>query len=276
MTTTTLSRTRFKFNLRRWHKALLVSFLIFVLFILETSLNSSLVKTIIFGVMTALTIFSFLWLEKKESWRKRLAKYSLPFILILVTGGYGMIFSLNFISFGIGLLSSISYYFFASRLKLPLPYKVREEVTYYWLDIVIFWVGFLFFVVSYYFIFYLSNFGTDLTRYLIFSSFLFLISFYLIAFSLWARNRHLQEIIFYGLFFGFVVLQFVFIFGFYRMPPFGGALIYLLAQYFFLEMLNLFFRYQFIRRVDIVRLVIIMLVLLVVILLIFKPFLLIK
>lgn len=226
--------------------------------------------------MTLITILSFFWLEKKEGWRRRLAKYSLPFILILVTGGYGMIFSFSFISFGIGFLSSLSYYFFASRLKLPLPYNVREEVTYYWLDIVIFWVGFLFFVVSYYFIFYLSSFGTDLTRFLMFSVFLFLISFYLITFSLWARNRHLQEILFYGLFFGFIILQFIFVFGFYRMPPFGGALIYLLIQYFFLEMLNLFFRYQFVRRQDIVRLIIVMLVLFVVVMLIFKPFLIIK
>jgi hypothetical protein len=231
---------------------------------------------VIFALMTVMTIFSFFWLERRESWRKRLAKYSLPLILILATGGYGMIFNFSLITFGIALLSSVSYYFFASRLKIPLPYNVREEVTYYWLDLVVFWVGFLAFLVSYYFIFYLSNFGTDLIRFLVFSMILLLISFYLIAFSLWARSRHLQEIIFYALFFGFLVLEFLFVFSFYRMPPFGGALIYMLIQYYFLETINFFFRYQFIRQQDIVRLSIVMLLLLVVVMLIFKPFLIIK
>jgi hypothetical protein len=274
--TTTLSWAKIRLNLKRWHKALLVSFLIFLLFVLESAFSASLAKVILFGILVAITVISFFWLEKKESWRKRLAKYSLPFILILVTGGYGMIFSLNLISVGVGFLSSLSYYFFASRLKIPLPYEVREEVTYYWLDLVVFWVGFLSFAVVYYFVFYLSSFGTDLIRFIILSIFLFLISFYLVVFSLWARNRHFQEIIFYGLFFSFIILQFVFIFGFYRMPPFGGALIFSLILYYFLELLNLFFRYQFIRRVDIVRLSIVVLLLLVVVMLIFKPFVIIK
>jgi hypothetical protein len=276
LTTTTLLPTQIKFNLKRWHKALILALVIFVLFVLEMVFSGSLAKLIVFGIMVVSTILSFFWLEKKETWRRRLAKYSLPFILILVTGGYAMIFSLNFVAFGIGALTSLSYYFFASRLKLPLPYDVREEVTYYWLDIVIFWVGFLFFVVSYYFIFYFSNFGTDLTRFLTFSIVLFLISFYLTAFSLWARSRHRQEIIFYGLFFGFVVSQFAFLWGFYRMAPFGGALIYMLMQYYFIEMLGYFFRYQFVRRIDIVRLSIVMLVLLVAVMLIFKPFIIIR
>jgi len=276
LTTTTLSQTRFKLNFKRWHKALIVAVFLFIFFVLEMAFVSSLVKTIFFAFLVVSSVVSFFWLEKKETWRRRLAKYSLPFVLVLASGGYAMIFSFNFISFLVGALTSLSFYFFASRLKIPLPYNMREEVTYYWLDLVIFWTGFLAFLVSYYFIFYLSNFGADLIRYLIFSLFLFLISIYLMAFSLWARTRERQEILFYSLFFGFIFLQFIFIFGFYRMAPLGGALIYLLIQYYFLEMLNFFFKYQFVRRQDIVRLSAVVLLLLLVVMIIFKPFLIIK
>ena len=271
MTTPLSSMLRFNFILKRWHKAAVVSFLFFVLGLIALYSQTELLKIIFVVVLVLFVIASFFWLEKKENYRRRIAKYSLPFSLVVLTSGYAMIFPPSFWSVGVILFSAIGFYFFASRLKIPLPFHVREAVTYYWLDMVIYWVAFLSFLVLYYFFFYLLNFSEN-WRYFAFSISLLVFSFYLVIFSLWARNRHYQEIIFYGFVFDLVLAEFLLLWGFYKMSPIGGSLLFVLLLYFFLENLNIFFRYQFIRQKDIIRLTTLILLLGGIVFLFFRPF----
>ena len=222
-------------------------------------------------VLILFLLLSFFWLEKRENLKIRLAKYSLPFVLGVLTAGYIMIFPPSLLSYGVVFFSSIGFYFFSSRLKIPLPFRVREEVTYYWLDIVIFWVVFLNFLVVYYFFFYLLNLG-EFWRFFIFSVFLMAMSFYLIFFSLWARNRHTQESIFFSFVFIFLIAEFLLVWGYFKMSPIGGSLLFVLIFYFFLENLNIFFRYQFLRSKDLVRICLFLLILGFLVMLVFKPF----
>jgi len=266
-----LSTTRFRFQFKRWQKAAFISVAIFLISIIDSYLQSAFWKFAFAIILLILAIGSFFWLEKREDWRRRIAKYSLPFALVVITAGYFLIFPPSLFSYGVAVFSAVGFYFFASRLKIPLPYNVREEVTYYWLDLVIFWVAFLSFFVSYYFLFYLLNI-IEAYRFLSFSVILLIISFYLIFFSLWARNRHLQESIFYSLIFDLALAEFLFIWSFFKMSPIGGGLIFVLIFYFFLETLNTFFKYQFVRQKDIIRLVILILILGAIVMFIFKPF----
>lgn len=262
---------RFNFILKRWHKAAVVSFIFFILGLAILYWRTEVVKISLAVVLILFVIVSFFWLEKKESYRRRIAKYSLPFMLAVLTSGYAIVFPPSLWSIGVVLLSAIGFYFFASRLKIPLPFHVREAVTYYWLDMVIFWLAFLSFLVLYYFFFYLLNLSEG-WRFFIFSLSLLLFGFYLVIFSLWARNRHPQEIIFYGFVFDLVVAEFLLLWSFYKMSPIGGSLLFILILYFFLENLNTFFRYQFIRQKDILRLVSVVLLLGAVIFLVYRPF----
>lgn len=271
MITQLLQTPKFRFNLRRWQKASIVSFVLFLLGVIISSLQNISLKSFLAILLVAVGILSFFWLEKKERWRKRIAKYSLPFILMIPTGAYFLVFPPSLFSYGVAFFSSIGFYFFASRLKIPLPFNVREEVTYYWLDIVIFWAAFLVFFVSFYFIFYLLNIPFKF-RFSLFSIVLLLINFYLTSYSLWARNRNKEEIIFYSLVFDLVLAEFLFIWGFLRMSPIGGGLLFILIFYFFLETLNTFFKYQYIREKDLIRIVILIIVLGLFVMLIFKPF----
>ncbi len=262
---------RFNFSLKRWHKAALISFLILVLALVVLYTRWEIFKFSLGGVLVVFGLASFFWLEKKEHYRKRIAKYSLPFALAILTSGYCLIFPPSFWAVGTVVLSAVGFYFFASRLKIPLPFHVREAVTYYWLDLVVYWEAFLSFLVIYYFFFYLLTLPAG-WRYFSFSLVLLIFSFYLSLYSLWARNRHWQEMVFYSIVFDLIVAEFLLVWSFYKMSPIGGSLIFVLLLYFFLENLNIFFRYQFIRSKDLSRLAIVVLLLGLAIFLVFRPF----
>ena len=262
---------RFSLSLKRWQKAAIVAFLFFVIASLVLYWQATLWKFVFAVLLIILVLVSFFWLEKEENLLRRLAKYSLPFVLSVLTAGYSLVFPPSFWSLSSIMLSAIAFYFFASRLKIPLPFSVREKVTYYWLDLVIYWVAFLAFLVNYYFFFYLLNLP-PFWRYTSFSLILLAVGFYIGAFSLWARNRHTQELIFYPLLFVFALAQFLLVWSFYKMPPIGGGLLFVLLFYLFLESIDIFFRYQFIRQKDLWRLFSVLLVLGFLIFLVFRPF----
>ncbi|MCD6422007.1 hypothetical protein J7L13_01495 [bacterium] len=256
--------------LKRWHKAALLSCIWFLISLIGLSLEGG-GKFFCAFLLVLGAVVSLFWLEKRAYWKRRLAKYSLPFVLSVLTAGYLLIFPLSLFSAGVSLISALSFYFFASRLEIPLPYHLREEVTYYWLDLVVFWLAFLSFLVSYYFFFYLANLPNQ-WRFLTFSFVMGAFTFYLLFYSLWARHRHFQELLFYSLLGTFFVLQFLFVWGFFKMSPVGGSLLFVLWFYLYLESLTIFFRYQFIRDRDLLRILALVVILGLAVFFVFKPF----
>jgi len=178
-------------------------------------------------------IFSFILRERKEksSLKVHLFKITLPLFLVIS--------SASFVFFESGLFLHLmliavffSFYLFFSRLEFPFSRKESRNLTYFWLDFLIFVVAFLTYLAIYNLEFI---FRAPLFFLLILATGF---SFFIFYYSLWARSESSYLSFFFSLLFALTILETFFVLSFWQENPVPKSLIFLTILYFFSGVLD--------------------------------------